>query len=425
MSCPCAGGQVGTQTCKEDGSGWGDCGPCTPGFEAADGAGSSDSGSSTTDDAATDAQPEVWSHDAALDVGPSLDPADAVVADAGYSESCSPCGTGSVKGIICAPSEQVYVGNAHVTVSVIGCDGLPATLETWSGPDGSYWFPEVPCGLHKVYVSAGSFTNQYTIDVKTGKTTDLSGVGKKQCFKANAVPIAVFWGQWDHQHDLLDQLGFDFTYYEFEWEYFNDVDPDDIEAVQVLRDPALLAQYKVLFFNCGSAPLKYVHSYPEIADNLREFVLGGGSLYASDLAWAYLEAAFPDAFDFYGSVDLPKTPMANDGPQQAASNVSIPCTILDPKLSEYVGVGTFTAKYGPGPLIAVEAPGPGSAVHVSAAVKFEDPAPFKDYFTLIQPVVLSHQPQPGAGRLVYTTFHNDEQADAVMLKILYYLVFTL
>ncbi len=42
------------------------------------------------------------------------------------------------------------------------------------------------------------------------------------------------------------------------------------------------------------------------------------------------------------------------------------------------------------------------------------------------PVVLSHQPAvPGAGRVVYTTFHNDEQADKLMVKILNYLVFLL
>ena len=169
--------------------------------------------------------------------------------------------------------------------------------------------------------------------------------------------------------------------------------------------------------------------FPEIGKNLKDFVHNGGSLYASDLSWAYIEVAFPDAIDFYGKLDLPSGP-SNDGPQVVVGNQSVPATIKDAAMAQLVGVTTFTAKFGPGPLIAVAAAGEGTTVHVTGVTQIEnknkkslfDP----DTLPYVGPVVLSHQPAvAGAGRVVYTTFHNDEQADKLMVKILNYLVFLL
>ena len=106
-----------------------------------------------------------------------------------------------------------------------------------------------------------------------------------------------------------------------------------------------------------------------------------------------------------------------------------PATIKDPALSNYAGVTTFKAHYGPGPLIAVEKAGAFTTVHATVLVQIENPnkQPFApETVPHIGPAILSHKPNvPGAGNVVYTTFHNDEQADAIMLKILHYLVFLL
>lgn len=421
-ACPCVGGGQGTQTCVDSGQGFGPCLGC------------GGAGDVVSEAELPGARDDVEAPADAVAVPDMAAPPDGEAADAQVTgedvpepqAACEPCGYGTVKGVICAPNEQVFIAAGHVSVQALDCDGSAITRETTSAADGSWTLEQVPCGLQTVVIKAGSFEKTFPVQVAVGKTSDHSGVGKKQCFKANATPIAVFWGQWDHQHQLLDALGLEYNYFNFEYDYFNDVDPDTIEALQVLRSPEKLAAYKILFFNCGSAALGWVNGYPEIAKNLRAFVLAGGSLYASDLSWAYLEAAFPDAFDFYGANDLPATPMANDGPQQAMSNVEVEAFIVDPQLAAYVGVNKFVAKYGPGPLIAVDAVGPeGSIPHVRAGVKFEKSGAFGGYDIKDQPVVVSHTPAPGAGRVVYTTFHNDEQADAVMTKILNYLVFIL
>ena len=77
----------------------------------------------------------------------------------------------------------------------------------------------------------------------------------------------------------------------------------------------------------------------------------------------------------------------------------------------------FQAWFDEGPLIVVDAPGPDTVVHVWGKIKqFND----KGYD---HPLALSYSPQPGAGRVIYTTFHNDAQINNLMRKILYYLVF--
>jgi hypothetical protein len=348
---------------------------------------------------------------------------------------------------VCSPSLEVDVPNAVVELTAVDCDGVARTWTTRTAANGIYHFDEIPCGLHAVHVESGAFVRDYTVQVVAGQMNDHSGAAVKSCFSGSDVAIAVFWGQWDEQEDLLTDLGFDFTFFNYELEYFADVPPEDIEAVEVLRDPARLSAYRILFFDCGSAALGWVRRFPEIGQNLRQFVIAGGSIYASDLAWAYVESAFPDAIDFYGPDDLPSGAMASDGPQQVQGQQDYPATVEDQVLAAYLGTGTFTTRYGAGPLIAVTAPGAGTEVHVRGIVHVELPPPVcgdgicdpsevlacQDCPGLIAdefvqhpgPMVLTHRPIAGSGRVVYTTFHNDEQADELMKKLLRYLVFQL
>jgi hypothetical protein len=428
-ACPCVGGAQGVQTCLPDGAGFGPCTGCPADLEAIAG--------DALPEAAKDALPgdgQASGESAALpDTVTASDTnffqdgqfvSDALAPDANPTHACDPCGYGSLTGKVCAPNEQVFVPHALVTVDVIDCDNAAKQFQTYSDADGTYRFDSLPCGVHTVVVTAGSFNTSYQVQIVAGQETDHTGVGLKQCFQAQTVKIAVLWGQWDELQDLLAELGFDTTYYNFEDEYFNDTPADQIEAVKLLRDPVKLAEFDLIFFNCGSAALKYVDKYQEIRDNLRDFVLSGGSLYASDLSWAYLEAAFPEAVDYYGDDDLPGSPMAVDGPQQAEGQQTVTAFISDPVLSAHVGTTTFEARYGPGPLIVVKAAGPDTMVHVMGTVKIE-PDDWLDNTTWKGPLVLSFRPSQTSGRVVYTTFHNDEQADALMLKILYYLVFLL
>jgi len=283
----------------------------------------------------------------------------------------------------------------------------------------------LPCGLHEVNVTAGSFSTSYIVQIIVGEETDVTELGER-CFGPYSAKIAVLWGQWDNFQDLLFEMGFQYDWYNYKQEYFNDTPWEEIEAFQLLMDPAKLEEYDIIFFNCGGAPLKWINGEQDMRWNLKNFVLAGGSIYASDLAHPYVEGTFPDAVDFWGEDDLPSYTMAPDGPQNAWGQQQVPAVIVDPVLASYVGLTNFTVEYGAGPLIHVDEPGEGTTVHVQGTVKVECPdclfgLPKKDS----GPLVLSFSPTEEAGRVIFTTFHNDEQADELMLKILHYLVFLL
>jgi len=122
---------------------------------------------------------------------------------------------------------------------------------------------------------------------------------------------------------------------------------------------------------------------------------------------------------------LPAVSMSDDGPQQVAGNQEVPATIVDATLAEHVGSSVFTAVYGAGPLIAVQEVAAAGTQHVIGPVELDDGDAFTPATKHVGPLVMSYKPAPGSGTLVFTTFHNDEQADEVMLGILYYLVFLL
>lgn len=415
--CPCSGGGKSTQTCGSTGA-WGAC-LC------------SDASVSETSsaDSGSEINSEISSADA--DISSSDDDSGGFTDDDSGS-GCGTCGYGAVKGLLCSPNDKNFVAGASVTVDYTDCDGSKKQANTTTGADGSYAFPKLPCGSQHIVVTAGQFSEEFDVAISSGQTSDLTASGKRQCFGSSA-KIAVFWGQWDEQNGILDKLGFTYTYYNYKADFDANTPPKDIEACKVLRDLNQLKAYKILFFNCGSEVKEWMADYPEITQNLKNFVLQGGSIYASDLAWPTIEGPFPDAIDFYGSIDWPKVP-SNDGPQVVAANQTAPAQIQTALLATYAGTLTFNAKYGTGPLIAVQAAGQGTTVHVNTTVKIENPAyskggfpPPPEFLSFKGPAVLSYQPPgiPGAGRVVYTTFHNDDQADALMQKILNYLVFLL
>lgn len=430
VSCPCVGAADGVQVCTDDGSAFGDCecgGEASEPDDAA--AGGDESADSSTGETPSEG-PDASAGDAPGRRG-RVDPSESDVGP--VVQGCAgECGTGGLTGLVCAPSKQVFVTGATVEVTAVDCDGVEQTYTTSTDNDGLYHFDELPCGTHEVHVSAGQFTTEYEVVIEVGVLSDVTGAGHKLCFAAGSASIAVFWGQWDHMQDLLTDLGFTYDYFHFETEWYADVAPADIEAFQVLMDPLLLGQYQILFFNCGSAAQDWITDFPQIRQNLAAFVESGGSIYASDLSWAYVEGPFPDAVDFLGDDDLPSFPMADDGPQQVEGNQWAPATIVDDDLAAYVSDSAFEAWYGPGPLIAIADEGPETVVHVQGIVQIINPdkgtlqwPPPPDTIPHGGPIVVSFQPSAGAGRVVYSTFHNDEQAHDLMTGTLYYLVFLL
>jgi hypothetical protein len=329
---------------------------------------------------------------------------------------CDPCGIGSITGRACAPSATAAVSQATVTVSGIGCDGNPFTLTATSGADGNFNFPAVPCGTHTLTIERGSFRRDVDVMVANGRNTNLGEGATKACFQAAAARVAVLAGTWDHMQDLLTRLGIAFDL------YTDDGTGAAGEIVALLSDSGAMAAYDIIFANCGHTHGNMPKDHPAVMANVRDFILEGGSFYMSDYAWTYGEWAFPDAIEFQRSDDVLDM-YSERSPQLIPSDQRVNARVVDGNLAAFLGAETLEVHFDSGPQIATEKVGTAFA-HVVA----DFPAILAvgtDFQTRNVPLVISYRPAAGAGRVVYTNFHNDAQTTADMMAIMTYLVFSL
>ncbi len=416
-----AGGtEAGAAACSDgldnDGDGWTDCGDqdcwgqgvCGDGGDAeGDGKGLDDAMVEDVADVAEDVVQDATAPPTDAPAQPETPPA---------TGTCEPCGYGAVKGVVCAPNEQIYVNDAKVTIQTFDCDGKPITLSVKSDKDGRYQFDQVPCGQHTLVIQKGSFSTQAVVQVKSGHTTDTSGAAYKLCFQATKTKIAVLDGNWDDLGGIVAQLGFGYDLYTPE-----DTGEGEGTILALLADPIALGQYDIVFAACGTYNGWMPQDHPEVMDNLVQFVEGGGSLWMSDYAWVYGEYGFPDAIEYFGSDDV--MDMYKKGSPQQLLEQSLTGEILDGAMAAYLGKQTLQVHIDKGPQIAPQAAGTGTMVHVQAKVV---QGPLSQYpLNATIPLVLSYKPGPEAGRVIYTNFHNDAQATEDIVKLMHYLVFTL
>ncbi len=415
-----AGGEAGLcdNARDDDGDGFTDCadqdcwshagcGDVT-GPDGGDGA----TGDGTAPDSATPDSATVPS-DTATETTPDTGPPDTTPSET--VTSCDPCGDkGSVKGRVCAPNEDVFVNDARVWIEGVGCGGEAFSVETRSDFDGTYYLLDVPCGTHTLRIEKGSFASTHPVSIRPGELLDVTGAANKLCFGSGAARIAVLAGSWDDMGGLLAQLG-------LRYDLFNDHGDDGAAGaiVELLSDPQRLQGYDILFANCGGTVGWLPQDEPAVMPNVKDFVLQGGSLYMSDYAWVLGEWSFPDKVDWYDNDD-PASMGDDDSPQVIPSGTRVTATVTDGTLAGYLGKTTLAIEFDQGPQIAPAAVANGAFAHVVADITVPLELSLQD-----APLTLSYVPADGAGRVIYTNFHNDAQTTADMLTILHYLVFTL
>ncbi len=391
----------------DDSDGFTDCadqdcwgfGACTSGPDG----GGDTGGDTNTPDATTDP-----------DGTPVIDTMDVNRPDA---IACDPCADkGSVKGRVCAPNENVFVNDAEVWIEGVGCGGETFKIETTSGPDGTYYLLDVPCGTHTLEMQAGSFGATFPVQVRQGQLLDVTGAATKLCFGATAVKIAVLGGTWDDLGGLVEQLGFRF-------DYFNDDGDEGADGaiVDLLSDRTRLFGYDIVFAECGGTAGWLPQDEPAVMPNVKDFVLQGGSLYMSDYAWVLGEWSFPDKVTWFNSDD-PSSMGAGSGnsPQVIPSGTRVTATVVDGALAGYLGKTQIPIEFDSGPQVAPVSVANGAFAHVTGNIVIPLGPNIPN-----APLALSYVPAQGAGRVMYTNFHNDAQTTSDMLTILQYLVFRL
>ena len=218
-------------------------------------------------------------------------------------------------------------------------------------------------------------------------------------------------------------------------------------ALSLLSNLEKLREYDIVFINCANG-INLRASNPEIEavrNNLREFVRLGGSLYISDLASDFVSQLWPDFVRFNtgggreGQLDAccvctdcrpdciletpdePKgtCPDPNDAPMMCRQPAGatgkgmggdLQANIISPFLQQFVESSELTVKFEVGGWVEIDSVSDDVEVLVNGEYK---------------PLMVLFNPYPSGGGVVFTSFHNHNQATEAMLDILRALVFRL
>ncbi|MFH1810391.1 MAG: hypothetical protein ABIJ09_16740 [Pseudomonadota bacterium] len=349
------------------------------------------------------------------DLGPG---ADVVVLDAGPRDH----GTSDaqahllpgLEGRICAPSGDFFIADAVVSMRWLEERGVRAVTHirsTRSGPGGAFRLRDLPTGHFHVDVRFGRLHLVFEADILAPGMTGtlesgLTPVGD-HCFDGAQLKLAVVTGIYDSIEHVIEDLGFtDVTLYGEEpgWH-------------QTFFDPALLAQYDAVYFNCGLDDTSL--SYAVAASALRTYVAQGGSVYASDWAYFLVEHSWPEQVDFLladltrgdallgatGDVqaELHGSAVSKTCGRQALISFDLPYWAVMERVAsstELLASGTIEAY---------------------ASESDWDPSVVLDN----APLMIRFAPAQDLASVVFTSFHNEAQATDDMLCILKTMILSL
>jgi hypothetical protein len=295
---------------------------------------------------------------------------------------------GVVRGRICDPAGG-YIAGAKILLEV---DGELLTTKT----DGDGWFDleGVPDGTHVLTIKKGSFKAFQEVTVTDGRGQLIEEV----CFASDAVSILVVTGEYDTVEDVLDRLNLEYTV----------IDGRVGTAyVDVLADELQLAEYDIVFLNCGVSDA-WRSRRDEVGTGLRRYVKAGGNIYASDWAASLVEESFPGAVDFYGDDTL-------EYESQVGVTSNVPALVLDEDMSAILGSEQATIRYDLDAWVAVRGGGEGTEVLVQGDPRVYDLNTGKESALQNVPLAVSFERE---GTVLYTTFHNERQTTMDMDELL-------
>lgn len=335
--------------------------------------------------------------------------------------------TGGVQGRICGPS-GLWLSGARVYVDLGGGN----VVETSTDAAGNYTLTGVPDGTHTVHVTRGSFETSFTATVVTGQIT---AIPDPVCLPPTA-RIAVVTGIYDKVEQVLGGLGYGVR------ARYDSVTPTIVDAsktIDIIRgadssfwleeflaDALWLDDYDIVFLNCGvndgaiSSGASYVAGATE---NLRKFVENGGSVYASDWASELARLAFAGRINFYGNdANFGEARVGGIAASQAAY-------VVDPGLAMALGRTDLVINLNLSNWVLMDTRSGQPSdlrVLVQANVRrcsnpgfcFTGDADFQS-----APLVVRFN--YGAGRVLFTSAHNEAQTSQDLRDVLNYIVFEL
>lgn len=219
-------------------------------------------------------------------------------------------------------------------------------------------------------------------------------------------------------------------------EQFDLVQKDDFYSLFTdLNGKPELYSYDIVFVNCGVNEWNAFPSSPEIIGALRGYVEAGGQLYLTDQAYDYLEQAFPEYIDFEGSAATPASEAERLDDAQVGSGDTRDGQVTDPILRSFLeqacgegedncidANGMFTIQGMLGGWAVMVGPHKGMENKVKVWVKGDAGVSVENE---VRPLTISFQ--HGKGKVLYTSYHTDNNNESVKLlpqeRVLQFLIF--
>lgn len=176
--------------------------------------------------------------------------------------------TGKLTGKVMSQNGTKPIGGA----SVFTFDEKYKIYYTTSDANGNFTL-EAPAGNQTIHIQTGDGSNFRTQIAATVKNNETVNLNANQTKLNQVAKIAYVKGTYDKIEDIIQTLGYNAT----------EITNADLANINTI------AQYDIIFLNCGSRNYSVNQSlYPAIDANLAVFVANGGSIYASDWDVSYL-----------------------------------------------------------------------------------------------------------------------------------------
>jgi len=308
--------------------------------------------------------------------------------------------TGSLEGHICSPNGESGLAAAYV---VVVAEGKEHVTETDGG--GFFRLHGLPVGQWDLIVEKGSFTVTTQVVIDEGKTASLD-VDDCLPLEQNEIRIAVFTGEYDAVQDVLDVL-------ELEYDLIHG--RSGTTYVDFLSDLDAMRSYDILFFNCGM-DFGWRSDSAKITQNLKTYVQEGGSVYASDWAYYFVEDTWPAKNDFIG----------NDGSFGDATTGwagSVEGKVLDPAMEARLGKARADIHYDLDAWVPVETVTADTEVLIEGTFEWSALYGYGGRERHTGP--LATRVHDGLGTVVYTSFHNERQVTGDMALLLEEIILSL
>ena len=321
---------------------------------------------------------------------------------------------GAIQGRTCDPAGSNWLADATVYTHLIDDAGrLYETVQAYTDRDGKWTLEGLPADRsYDVYVQYGEDVIERFEDVYVGDG-DLVLLDEPPCFDPLAIDVAVITGDYDRFDLVLDNMGF--ANYQL---------VDGLTTTQVtdfLGSLESMQQYDIIFFNGGLVEEGVFYSSDGVStehevylENIREYVRGGGSIYASDWAYDVIERTWPDRIDFVGDDSVP------DAAQLGEYDL-VTANISDAALAEWLGQSSISVEYDLPVWPPVESVEGSVSVHMSGSVEYR--LGTERYSLVDSPLLMSFA--SGDGRVGYSTFRVARNASVELNLVLQYMMYNL